>query len=358
MWSTTTDPWRTAVPLTDRGPFAAAAPFEPVLTSHATLVEARPDAVYAIVADAAAWPLRFASNVHVERLEQDRDGERIQIWSTSDDEVRTWVSRRRLDAAALRVSFRQEAPSPPVASMAGAWILSPAGKGKTLTELTHEFSSVDGAPDGIDRIVRVTDRSSVGELAAVKMLAEKYDRLGELEFAFEDTVHVDGDADDVFDFLYRAEEWPGRLPYVDRLELREDLSGVQLMEADMKTANGQVYTTRSIRVPFGKERIVYKQIDTSRLVFAHVGQWAIKRVGDGAEGVGGVEGAAGVDLTSRHSVALRPEAIPEMLGDDADALTARVFIRDTLSGNSTATLKLAKAYAEDRRMRLSRRAST
>jgi aromatase len=326
------------VSLIDSGPFAAAG-FEPVLTSHATLVEARPEAVYAIVADASAWPLRFAPNVHVEPLEQNRDGERIQIWATANDEVRTWVSRRRLDMAALRVSFRQEVSSPPVASMAGEWILTPAGEGRTQLELTHEFTSVDGDRAATDWITRATDRNSVAELAAVKTLAEKFDRLSELEFAFEDTVRVDGDPEDVFAFLYRAQEWPDRLPHVVRLELRENVSGVQVMEMDTMAANGQVHTTRSIRVAFGCDRIVYKQTDTPRLMIAHAGQWTIKRIGGGA------------DVTSRHCVTLRPEAITEVLDDDADVPAARAFIRHALSTNSTTTLRLAKAYAEARRRR-------
>ena len=327
--------------LTETGRLADAYPelthIEPVHTSHNTLVQAPPEAVYAIVADAPAWPMRFAPNVHVERLEQDRDSERIQIWATANDEVRTWISRRRLDPVARRVSFRQEVSSPPVASMAGEWILTSVGEGQTLLELTHDFTAVNGDPAGTDWIAQATDRNSAAELAAVKSLAEKYAQLGELEFTFEDTVHVDGAGGDVFDFLYRAQEWPERLPHVDRLDLREDLPGIQVMAMDTRTADGSVHTTRSIRVAFGRNRIVYKQTEVPALMTAHTGEWNIKPSGDG------------VEVSSRHSVTIRPEAVVRILGEGADVPAAREFVQRALSTNSTTTMKLAKAHAESLR---------
>ena len=100
--------------------------------------------------------------------------------------------------------------------------------------------------------------------------------------------------------------------------------------------DGSVHTTRSIRVAFGRNRIVYKQTEVPALMTAHTGEWNIKPSGDGA----------GVDVSSRHSVTIRPEAIVRILGEGADVPAAREFVQRALSTNSTTTMKLAKAHAE------------
>ncbi|MFI8238052.1 aromatase/cyclase [Streptomyces sp. NPDC085866] len=322
---------------TDQRQLAATA--EPAVhhTSHTVDVQAPPEAVYAIVSDVAQWPLRFAPNVHVEHLERTATTERIQIWATANGEVRTWISRRELDPAARRVTFRQEVSSPPVAYMQGEWIITPAADGTSHLELTHDFRAVDDDPAGVEWITRATDRNSAAELDAVRALAEQYARLGELELTFEDTVRVDGSADDVFDFLYQAQEWPSRLPHVDRLELQEDTTGIQVMSMDTRTADGSVHTTRSIRVALGRERILYKQTETPALMTAHTGEWSLAADGDG------------VLVTSRHSVTIRAEAVAKVLGERATVADARAFVQKALSTNSTTTLRHAKAYAEARR---------
>lgn len=98
----------------------------PHRTLHSVAVAAPAEVVYGIVADVTMWPQYFAPNVHVEHLEQDETSERIQIWAFANGEVKTWVSRRTLDAAALRVEFRQEVSTPPVAAMGGTWVVSPS----------------------------------------------------------------------------------------------------------------------------------------------------------------------------------------------------------------------------------------
>ncbi|MFC4497985.1 MULTISPECIES: aromatase/cyclase [Streptomyces] len=306
-------------------------------TAHTIEVQAPPEAVYAIVSDVARWPLRFAPNVHVEHLERTATTERIQIWATANGEVRTWVSRRELDPENRRVTFRQEVSSPPVASMRGEWIITSTADGTSRLELTHDFRAVDDDPVGVEWIARATDRNSAAELDAVRALAEQYAQLGELELTFEDTVHVDGSADDVFDFLYQAREWPSRLPHVDRLELEENVPGIQVMSMDTRTADGSVHTTRSIRVALGRERILYKQTETPALMTAHTGEWSLAPAGEG------------VLVTSRHSVTIRPDAVPTVLGESATVADARAFVRKALSTNSTTTLHHARAYAEARR---------
>jgi aromatase len=309
-------------------------------TSHRTEIQAPPEAVYRIIADVAAWPLRFAPNVHVEYLERDEHHERLQIWATANGEVRTWVSRRELDPDRYRVAFRQEVSSAPVASMSGQWIATPTAGGGTRLELTHDFTAVDDDPQGLAWIARATDENSGRELAAVKALAEQHARMPELELTFSDTVRVYGDPADVFSFLYDAGRWPERLPHVDGLELTEDTDGVQVMAMDTRTQDGSVHTTRSVRVKLGEDRIVYKQTETPAMMTAHTGEWVIIPADDGP---------GSLDVTSRHSVALRPEAVTDVLGAQATLADARAFVQRALSTNSTTTLRHAKAFAEARR---------
>ncbi len=306
-------------------------------TLHSTTVAAPAATVYAIIADVGRWPQYFAPNIHVEQLEQGPGTERIRIWATANGEVKTWVSRRELDAEALRVSFRQEVSQPPVAGMGGEWVVTPVDEGTSLLELHHDFSAVDDDPAGVEWINAAVDRNSGSELAGIKDLAEAADRLDELVFSFDDTVHIAGAGEDVFDFLNRADLWPERLPHVARLDLREDVPGLQVMAMDTSTADGSVHTTESVRVVFGQDRIVYKQTAVPALMTAHTGRWTIVPAGDG------------VDVTSRHTVTVRPEAVERVLGEGRSVADAREYIHRALSTNSTTTLRHARDFAEARR---------
>jgi aromatase len=133
-----------------------------------------------------------------------------------------------------------------------------------------------------------------------------------------------------------VQDWPERVAHVDRLDLTEDEPGVQVMAMDTRTADGSVHTTESVRVCFPDDlRIVYKQTATPALMAAHTGRWTIVP----AEG-------GGVTATSQHGVVLREEPIQKILGEDADTARARTYVREALGRNSTATLKLAKQFAE------------
>jgi len=304
---------------------------------HSTTVAAPAEAVYAIIADVTRWSQFFAPNVHVEYLEQGEGHERIRIWATANGEVKTWVSRRALDAANLKVTFRQEVSQAPVASMGGTWLVTPIDEAHSLLELYHDFTAVDDLPENIAWINAALDRNSEAELAGIRDVAELGAELDELVFTFDDTVHVAGDGADVFDFLNRADLWPERLPHVASLDLQEETEGIQVMAMDTRTADGSVHTTKSIRVVFGDDRIVYKQIAVPALMTAHTGRWTIVPV-DG-----------GVDVTSRHTVTLKPSAIERILGEGKTVSDAREYVHRALSTNSTTTLKHALAFAEARR---------
>ncbi|WP_338683214.1 aromatase/cyclase [Streptomyces acidiscabies] len=304
-------------------------------TSHEIAIEAPPDTVYRVIADAAAWPQHFAPTLRVEQTPLDASTERLRIWATANDEVKSWTSLRTLSPEAHRVEFRQEVSSAPVASMAGTWTAEPLPGGGTRLVLTHDFAAVDDDPSGLDWIRAATDRNSATELANIKSVAERWDRLGELVFSFEDAVTVKGDARSVYDFLYQAESWPTRLPHVERLDLREEVPGIQAMTMDTLAKDGSVHTTESIRICLPDElRIAYKQLVPPSLMASHTGEWTLTDTDDGVLAI------------SRHTVTVNEANILQVLGESGTVASARDFIRRAAGGNSLVTLQHAKAFVE------------
>jgi aromatase len=302
-------------------------------TAHEIDVAAPAELVYALVADVSRWPEIFPPTVHAEILDQDGDTELIRLWATANGAAKTWTSRREHDRQGLRVTFRQERSQPPVGGMGGAWVVEPVSATSCRVRLLHDFRAATGDPADLDWISEAVDRNSAAELAALKASAEAGDD-DEL-FTFDDTVLVDGSGKDVYDFLNEAHLWQERLPHVARVSLDEDEPGLQILEMDTRTKDGSTHTTRSVRVCRPATSIVYKQVVLPALMTLHTGRWLITELGGDA-----------VAVTSRHTVRLNTANIASVLGDDATVRTASDFVRTALSGNSLATLGLAKAHAE------------
>ncbi|MFJ1749684.1 aromatase/cyclase [Streptomyces sp. NPDC088116] len=301
---------------------------------HEIVVKAPAHTVYRLIEDVTNWPHVFPPTIHVERLDTEGSSERIQIWATAGGEAKTWTSRRELAPDALRITFRQEVSAPPVASMGGAWVIEPLTADTCRVRLLHDYRAVGDSPEALAWIEEAVDRNSRSELAALRDSAELAGGTGELFLTFDDAVRIDGSAEDVYDFLNAADRWRDRLPHVDRVELREDDPGLQVLTMDTLTKDGSKHTTESIRVCFPRTRIVYKQTRVPALMTVHTGEWIL------------VEQADGLVATSRHTVVLNPGAIPQVLGGTAEVADARTFVRNALSTNSLATLGYAKEYAE------------
>jgi aromatase len=302
-------------------------------TQHEVSVDAPADQVYALIADVGKWPEVFPPTVHAESAAWDGDSELIRIWATANDTVRTWTSARRHDPEHLSVSFRQERSQHPVGGMGGKWVVEPVSASRCHVRLLHDFFAASDDPADLDWISQAVDRNSASELHALKTTAELTgpDQL----ITFDDTVPVDGSAADVYDFLNEAQLWPERLPHVSRVSLAEDTPGLQVLEMDTRAMGGSVHTTRSVRVCRPHHSIVYKQIVLPALMTLHTGRWLIEE-SDGS----------GVSVTSRHTVRINTARIADVLGPGADVPAARQFVRTALSGNSLATMRAARAYAE------------
>lgn len=305
---------------------------------HEITVSAPAGAVYRLIADVENWPHIFPPTVHVDLIDGSGQEQRIRIWATANGEAKNWISRRVLDPVRLRIGFRQEVSSPPVARMGGSWLIEPVAAQECRVRLRHDYRAVDDDPEKLAWIDAAVDRNSRSELAALKANAEL--RTGPADgllLSFQDTVRIDGDAKDVYDFVNDAQLWKERLPHVLRVTLGEDTPGLQVLEMDTRAKDGSTHTTRSVRVCFPHRTIVYKQTTLPALMTLHTGYWRLEDDGDG------------VAATSQHTVVINTANITKILGADAGVAEARRFIRTALSTNSLATLGHAKQYAEGRR---------
>lgn len=291
---------------------------------HTATCAAPPPALYELVADVSRWPTILAPVIHVRRSDRSDQAERFQLWALAGDQVHSWVSRRILDPGRGWISFEQEHAGPPIARVVGRWEFGAVGGG-TRVVLRHWFAVDSDGPER-DRIAAGIDSSSTRALAALCRLATLGHPVEDLVFSFSDQLRLPVSAADAYSFVHRSDMWAQLLPHVSRVALTEPQPGVQLMEMDTVTADGQTHTTESVRLCFPPEGIVYKQLVPPRLLLGHSGAWDFG------------EDDAGTVAVGRHAVAINPAAAAEVLGHGCTLADAREYLRDVLGANSRATL--------------------
>jgi aromatase len=119
------------------------------------------------------------------------------------------------------------------------------------------------------------------------------------------------------------------------VSLHEETPGLQVLEMDTRAADGSVHTTKSVRLCEPHRQIRYKQVVLPGLLTLHTGRWLIEE-----------RAPSRVSVTSEHTIRINESRITAILGESADLASAQEFVRGALSGNSLATLKHAKSYAE------------
>ena len=300
-------------------------------TKHVITVPAPPDTVYDLIADAERWPAIFTPTVHVEYMSSGPEDEQwLRVWAFAGGAVKYWVSHRTLDKAARRAGFRQTSPAPPVAAMRGEWTVFPSGEGSRVV-FRHWFSAENDDETILDKIEEVVDHNSRAELTSLREAAGH----AHLVVDFEDEAAIGTGQEDVYRFLARAEEWPELIPHVTRVVLTEEPPGIQVLEMDTaeSSGGGDIHTTVSVRVLLPPGTIVYKQTTLPPFLTAHVGSWHVRE--DGA-------------TVARHTVVLKEKAIAAMLGPDATVGQAAGLVRQSIGGNSKATLRRARELAATR----------
>lgn len=305
---------------------------------HTVDVDAPAAAVYRLIAEVENWPRIFPPTIYVDHVERDGDSERIRIWATANGEPKNWTSRRTLDAEGLRITFRQEVSTPPVAAMGGTWVIEPLTAATSRVRLLHDYRAIDDDPEGLAWIDEAVDRNSRSELAALKTNVELAHATEDVTFSFEDSVTIAGSAKDAYDFVNEAGRWPERLPHVATVRFEEPAPGLQSLEMDTRAKDGSTHTTKSYRVAFPHQKIAYKQVTLPALMTLHTGYWTFTEDADGT-----------TTASSQHTVVLNTANIARILGEDATVADAREYVHGALSTNSRATLGHAKDHAENQR---------
>uniref|UniRef100_UPI00278C7DA6 aromatase/cyclase n=1 Tax=Streptomyces sp. KL118A TaxID=3045153 RepID=UPI00278C7DA6 len=113
---------------------------------HEITVAAPAGTVYRLIAEVENWPRIFPPTIHVDQVERGEREERIRIWATANGEPKNWTSRRTLDPEALRIGFRQEVTTAPVAAMGGTWIVEPLDTDRSRVRLLHDYRAIDDDP--------------------------------------------------------------------------------------------------------------------------------------------------------------------------------------------------------------------
>ncbi|WP_033324698.1 aromatase/cyclase [Streptomyces yerevanensis] len=297
-------------------------------TSHRIEVAAPAGVVYGFIADAKHWPLFCAPNVYVEQLDLEGPEQRLRMWALNSDGVTSWVTRRTLDPGARRIEFRHETGSGAVDGMLGIWSVEQLPGGSSVLTLVREFPTVD------DRLPAdpIGDAAIRRHMADLKRLTESWTVLDELVLTVEDAVRVDGPAELVYGFLYRAGAWTGSIPGLRDVHLDEDVPGIQMVRT---TAEG-AEKSRAVRLCFpGAGLIVYSLTDPPALIAGQAGEWSVE------------PDPTGVSVRVRHQVVLNEQDVTRVLGEDADLSDARRYVRETITRDSATLLGLARRHAED-----------
>lgn len=301
-------------------------------TRHTTIVAACPDAVFRLIADPAGWPRILGPVIATERLSGDAERDRLRVWELAQGEIRAWTTCRELDVAGRTAHFRHETPDEPVAAMGGRWQVTPYEGGARIV-LCHDYRVLDDHPADAEWLTDVIDRNSVSYLTGLRTAAELGDTLSGLTRSFQDSVVIDACPADVYDFLARAQDWPGRLPHVRGLELVEDDADLQYLVVRSQKSDGTAHTSALARVCLPGAAIVYKQTRPEPVLRSHVGRWTI------------APAPGGVRVTSAHTITLDPDVV-RRTGSTADDAAGR--IGDELRRESELTLAQAARFAQAR----------
>ncbi|QIS18298.1 aromatase/cyclase [Nocardia terpenica] len=300
--------------------------------THAAWCAGSPGDAYGLVADVTLWPIVFGPTVAVDVLDRSTRGpvvtEEFRITALVDDRVRGWTSRRELNADERTIGFRQEHARPPIESMSGTWTFRP-DRGGTRVELVHRCVLADDAADTRAWLEAALDANSDRELGALTDLCAAAVPVGDLVLRCADTVPV-ADIDHAYRAIDDAGSWPDRLPHVLESVLTEPEPGTQDLRMTVRTPDGTVHRTRSIRLCTDGKRIRYKQLQTPDGLAGHSGRWDFDR--DTAT------------VTGSHLALLDPRTVT----DREQAARLRETFGARLRANSRATLTTLTGVAGHR----------
>jgi aromatase len=233
---------------------------------HGTEIAAPAGFLYSLVAEATAAPLVFPGTVHVEHLAHTPTEERLRIWAVNGEHARNWTSHRRIDADGMRVTFQQEVPAPPVASMVGQWHVEALDENRSKVTLSHTYRAVDGDAEGERWIANLVDTVSSGQLAAMTEFAALGGPTDRATLLFTDSAELVCPVPRAYAFVADPDRWADAGVSVEQVKCRDAGAGIQLV--DLVTGGGE----RSVaRVGFENSHIGFKMLRGGPLVAGHTG---------------------------------------------------------------------------------------
>ncbi|MFE9812644.1 SRPBCC family protein [Streptomyces sp. NPDC005227] len=267
---------------------------------HSAEVAAPAEAVYALLANAVRGPLYSPGVLHVERMDADGDRERLRVWEHSGGGVRCSLWARVAHPQERRIEFWQLRGEAPITSMAGQWTIQEAAGGRSVVSVLHEFT-VAGDPLGAEAVraaLAVKDNAR-STLRSVRRIARSTGGWRQRVLTFQESLRVQGPGEVVYDFLYRATDWAGRVPQVRHVDVSEVSPGVQAVNYRLRLPDRTERATSSLRLCFPHAgRIVYKQTTPWAPVAAHTGEWSV------------LPDEHGVRVIAEHTVLLDEHALP------------------------------------------------
>ncbi|MFI1652526.1 SRPBCC family protein [Streptomyces avidinii] len=258
-------------------------PSQRVRTSeHTARIAAPAGVVYGLIADAVRWPLLLPTPVHVERIDFDGLHERLRLWDLDGEQVRSFHLHRILHPGTRTVEFEQEDTARPGLPTTGTWTVEAHGDTHCLVTLRQDRTPERHPAADTAHTRRPWQSEPADRLTHLSAVAERWEHLDQLLLSFEDSLHLEGPAELVYDFLHRIEDWPERLPHVDAADVNEDVPGIQIAALDTCAPDGRTRATRTARLCFpSAARIVFKELRTPHPIAARTGAWSLTPDGDG-----------------------------------------------------------------------------
>ncbi|MGV9823225.1 hypothetical protein [Nocardia xishanensis] len=275
-----------------------------------------------ILAEVRSWPLFAGPVIHARALTATDDIETFELWLEHDGSVRSvGLERRATDESTTLVFGVPDAATTVVRY-----------RGDTTGAVDIETVRPSGSDPGAAWTEPVVQRI----LAELAESADLPGDAGAWVYTFEDVVRTHGSVGDVFEFLRRLELWPGSLAHVHEVSYDEDDDGVQTVWTTVLGDDGTRHRIPSIRICLGRTRVVYKPRTVPPIARAHLGQWSVQQHADS------------VTITGRHTIALDPAGMRQVLGAGATVEAATRLVRSALGKHSLDTLEAAKSFAENR----------
>ncbi|MDJ0466262.1 SRPBCC family protein [Streptomyces sp. H27-C3] len=303
---------------------------------HATDVAVPAEDVLRLLAETGNWTWIFPSVVDIVHEDAPEAEDRLRIVEATAGGPRSRTIRRVVEPDTWQMHFEDLTCAAPFAGLGGVWTIERHGAGASRVRLEHKFAASGTGQAGVERARAEAREKGRSELAALKTNVEFAHATQEATFSFEDSVLVNGTAEDAYAFINDAHLWADRLPHVHTVHLTEETPGLQTLVMDTQAKDGSIHTTKSYRVTTPHHRISYKQITLPALLDHHTGTWTFHPT------------PHGVTVTSQHTVTIKTTNITNILGPRATLDDARKYVHTALSTNSQATLDHAKNHTENR----------